>query len=136
MRLYFDRSVFDHVLAAGEEERSDGWLREEGRALLLSGEHLAEALRIPDAGKRRAFISLLTSAPRDHLPPAYLHAEELRAEIRRLRPRWMRRFPDSSRVSYWLNASKRRWVEAKLPCLGPELDLHHSRAAVRSRTAV
>jgi hypothetical protein len=114
VQLYLDTNVFDHVLAAGEADRLATWLQAEGHTVLLSSMHLSEAIAIPDAAKRRELIAFLTGLPRRHLPPVgYLHAAELRAEVERCRPGWLRHFPDTSRVSYWLNGDKRRWVEAK-----------------------
>jgi hypothetical protein len=51
MRLYLDSNVFDHILAAAEEERFDQWLGSEGHLLALSNVHLHEVLPIADFRK-------------------------------------------------------------------------------------
>jgi hypothetical protein len=114
-RLYLDSNIYDHVCKAGEQDEFDSWLRRKGYVILLSGEHLQEALPIPDVGERRALLSLLTRVPRDYLDPSgYLHAKEVLSEIRRTRPEWLARFPDRTSIDFFLKGSKRQWIRAKL----------------------
>ncbi len=108
--IYFDNNVFAHVNESGEEAAFDRWLRASQHAALLSFNHLWEALTISDELARKKRVRLLRSVPCRYVTyPPYLEAMELLDEIKRARPSWLRRRPDTSKIDVNLNFHRRLW---------------------------
>jgi hypothetical protein len=126
--VYLDTNVFSFIAKSGEAREVKQVLERSDALVAASDSQLSEIYSIRDEGKRAAELRVITSLTKRHLPPAsYSHAMELLGEIRRLRPEWLRRHPDTSRIEPILNGLKRTWVQARLhpDQLPPGFDPYH-----------
>lgn len=94
MRILFDTNVWRYIVDAGAEQEIRTLSRKNGRKIVVAPSTAYETLRLPDIQLREKIIAFIT----DHawirlMPEAFSESEELKKEIRRLRPEWLRPSP-------------------------------------------
>lgn len=97
MRLTLDTNVWSYVAIRNEVDGLEELEEAQQLTLAIPPSTLLEALRTPNSSVREQIVRGMTRRPRArvHLrSEARLEADELVAEIDRLRPAWKRRFPD------------------------------------------
>src|SRR6266516_7793392 len=114
MKLYLDTNVYSFIASRDEARRVRSFLDEQQHVALVSCNHLAETWRIEDQERRVREMRCLTAvaSPTSYsgLPESYIQAQEVLAEMRRLRPGWLALVPDdTSRISVFLNFHRRDW---------------------------
>ena len=150
MLILLDTNVWRYISdedAAGALQSAASKAR---HRIVISPAVLYEALRWPDVVLRRKLTEIMTRPAWYRLmPDAYSESEELKAEIRRLRPEWMRERPDLERFrilrSDWRKLKGGFWDRARnapdsecdsLRALERgDLDLARAEAKVRRQTA-
>ncbi|HYN50814.1 MAG TPA: hypothetical protein VES62_07795 [Thermoleophilaceae bacterium] len=151
MKLYFDHNVYARITDRKEVGLVEDWLHATGNSILSSQVTLLEALRIPGDADRAARIRTITRlCPSFPTPHAFLDAGELRDELKRVRPSWLRARPDTAAIDLHLNDHRRHWrsvradpsyrspefghVEAVLgPGVGVVRDFHSAGRALAQR---
>lgn len=116
--LYFDTNIYSFVAESGESEQVTEWLKAEGWKVEASGDNLTEILAIPALEARRKELACLTTVATsfESVPQSWLHALEVRKEIERCRPSWVRPVPDPGLIrtsQVLLNGHRALWREAK-----------------------
>jgi len=113
-RLYFDTNVYRFVSAKGEIERVAELISSHHAVLTASSGNLFETYAIADAEERKQELSalvVLADSFESH-PESWRHAVELRHEIKRLRPKWLRQVVSKRESRDFLRAHRARWAEA------------------------
>lgn len=115
MRLYFDTNVYHFICQVGERDEVRDFLREAGHAVGASDTILHEMYANPDGHQRRAEIKTLTAVASTYCkkPQSWHHAREVRLEIARLRPHWLRSVPLGSREKRFLRGHAELWQAAR-----------------------
>src|SRR2546427_954287 len=115
MTLYFDTNIYNFVAACGENHAVRRFLDKSGHKLQASSENLSEIYAIPDASARRTELSTLVTvaASFEPKPQSWLHAYEVRREIGRCRPHWVKKFPFTKQAQHFLKGHRQSWEEAK-----------------------
>jgi hypothetical protein len=110
MRLYFDSNVYARISERDETEAVRHWLVASKHSLLVSDVNRDEAYRIPDdLARTRRFTTIAGLATEQTQPGAFLDSREVRGEIRRVHPNWLRRTVSQSAISHFLNGDRRFW---------------------------
>ena len=126
--LLLDTNLWSYL---GEETDADtlaGVLMAAGHEAVINPQMLTEALRTSDVVKRTQIVDMMCSRHWRKLWSGMdAHSAELTAEIRRLRPEWLRSIPKTDRLhsfrDYW---TKVYWREAKTE---PEVVIARTEAA-------
>jgi len=115
MRIYFDTNVYSMVVARGEVAAMRAFLNSAKCSVLASTRNLIESFAIPDIEKRHVesgAIGKIASAFEDR-PSAFKHARELRLEIGRLRPKWLRVTASQSSIRRYLRGHQSAWQKCR-----------------------
>jgi hypothetical protein len=116
MRVILDTNVWSYIATRGETDRFEDFARERRLDVVVPPSILLEALRTSDATLRAQIVGAITrrGVARSHpSTEARQLADELISEIRRLRPDWLRTFPETSKLpvleNFW---TKTIWQRA------------------------
>ncbi len=117
LRIYFDTNVYRLVALADEAKQMREWLNESNHSVIASNDNLVETWAAPlaEMGRRVQAITCIAYTFDDR-PHSLRHADEVIREIRRARPRWLRRFRDRrliSSKSRFLGGHQEGWAHAK-----------------------
>ncbi len=113
-RVVLDTNLWSYVADASASPDLERMIKARQITVVMPPSTLVEVVQTPPAEPRRRIIAALTAGQRQRLPSeAQSECSELVTEIRRCRPQWIRRFPDTARVAslqgFW---TKRIWREA------------------------
>lgn len=101
-----DTNIWSYLVDAGAVETVRKSAKANEVEIVACPAVVYECLRVSDGALRRRLTKTLTrTCWRRPMPEAYVEAEELRAEIERLRPEWLVRQPD---LTLW-SRNKRDW---------------------------
>jgi hypothetical protein len=116
VRVILDTNIWSYIAASGEADPFDEFARERSLDVVVPPSILLEALRTSDPAVRAQIVNAITGrdASRSHpSTEARQMADEVVSEIRRLRPKWLRTFPETSKLpvleNFW---TKKIWQEA------------------------
>jgi hypothetical protein len=114
-RLYFDTSVYRFARATKEIAQVARLLAAQDCTLIASSSNLFETYAIATPQEREAELGVLVSLADEFEshPESWLHALELRREIKRLRPQWLRAVLSKRRLREFLQAHRARWEDAR-----------------------
>lgn len=114
-RLYFDTNVYRLIRATKETARLARLLAAQDCILIASSGNLFETYAIASPEERQEELAMLvaTADEFESHPESWLHALELRREIKRLRPQWLRAVVSKRRLRGFLQAHRARWEEAR-----------------------
>lgn len=114
-RLYFDTNVYRFIRAAKEIARVARLLEAQDCTLMASSGNLFETYAIATPEERQQELKVLVTLADDFesYPVSWLHAVELRREIKRLRPRWLRAVASKQQLRELLRAHFVLWKEAQ-----------------------
>lgn len=100
MRLLLDTNVWSRLIDRGAGEDFYRYAKADKIEVVIAPATLLELLRTPDRSNRRKRVRLVCRSRWTRLPTeAESEAAELVAEIRRLRPRWLRQEPDHQQLA-------------------------------------
>ena len=124
MIAFFDSNVFDYIAKASEPSLIRSELDSRGIEVLASHLLLVEAIVIKDRRIREQQLSCITrlATRYEDKPIAYRQALELRSEIERCRPDWLRARPSVAakrRVREFVRQQQADWQLAKIGELSP-----------------
>ncbi|MGI5468083.1 type II toxin-antitoxin system VapC family toxin [Streptomyces sp. CA-132043] len=110
-----DTNVWSYLGDQGAAAEFDAFVRSRGATVVVPPSVLLEVLRLPKPDKRDRILRALLGGPRRRLTSeADLESAEVVAEVRRLRPHWMRAVPDTGREAGWRTFwTKKVWRRAK-----------------------
>lgn len=95
MRILFDTNVWRYIVDVGAEKEVRTLSRRNCRKIVVAPSTAYETLRLPDIQLRDRIIALIADDAWVRLmPEAFSESEELKKEIRRLRPEWLRANPE------------------------------------------
>ena len=134
MRVLLDTNVWNYIVNADALESIRQATRKSRHQILVAPSVLYEAARTGDPQLRSALLSAICLPDwKRMMPEAYSEAEELKLEIRRLRPSWIKRKPNLTifkRVRYdWRRARGGAWDRV----VGEEQLIRDSGAATLAR---
>jgi hypothetical protein len=111
MRLYLDTNVYSMLAERGDASAVRSLFRSRGVEVLVSGLNLLEIWAIPSRrDQRREADALLEVATEfEGLPLAYRHCREVLAELRHLRPEWVRRIVHYRKARAFLAGHLDEW---------------------------
>jgi hypothetical protein len=148
MRILLDTNVWRYIVDAGAMQEVRKVSQKNGKRILVAPSTVYETLRMSDSDLRNKVISFMSDKAWIRLmPEAFSECEELKNEIRRIRPEWLRRRPDLvmyKRLRFdWRRSNGGFWSRvlampedelAALNALGDAETLDQARrASVRSR---
>jgi hypothetical protein len=121
MRIYFDTNVYSTLYKTGGVQIVRRGLASKGFQVVASDVNLIEMYAIPDEAERKAEISALTRIAGEYLraPKSWGQAREVRNEIGRTHPEWVRRFGPTRDVRWFLKQHREYWTEARRGDLPP-----------------
>jgi len=124
MRLYFDTNVYSYIAAACEEKEVRRLLTGAGYGIRASASNLFEIYAIPDNDRRIREVNALTTVATsfEQRPQSWLQAEEVRREIKRLRPSWIKPRVRVQTIRQFLRAHRQMWQDACSKILPPSKD--------------
>jgi hypothetical protein len=100
MRLILDTNLWSDIGDEGVAAEFDDLVARQGIEVLVPPSILVEVCRLSVRELRDPIVRALATGPRRRLPTeAESESAELVAEIRRAKPHWMRKMPDSARVA-------------------------------------
>jgi hypothetical protein len=114
VRVILDTNLWSSIGDEGVARSFDAVVATRGFEVLLPPSTLLEIIRLPEMKARQRIITAVATGRRRRLPTeAQSESAEAVAEIRRVRPGWMRSMPDTARVAS-LNAfwTRRVWRQA------------------------
>jgi len=123
MKLYLDHNVYARITDRDEAGLVEGWLHATSSSILPSQVTLLEASRISrDADRAARLRTIMRLCPGFPAPHAFLDARELRDELKRVRPNWLRARPETAAIDLHLNDHRRQWrsMRADPSYRGPE----------------
>ncbi len=116
LRVILDTNVWAYIADADESDALEQLEERLAVRIVVPPSLLLEALRTPDAEIRHRIVHAMTRRGAERVHPsteARQQVDEFVAEIRRLRPRWMRPFAHTADIAgfekFW---TKRIWQEA------------------------
>lgn len=118
MKLYFDTNIYEFMSKKAEEVAVRSIIDEFGHDVEVSGENITETLATPDERQRIFQIAAIVTTAKElepH-PQSWTQAEEVRSEILRCRPGWLRHAPSRKLVrkaTSMLEGNKQRWLDMK-----------------------
>lgn len=120
MHVFFDTNVYDCIDRAGQRSRVRDFLDSEGLRVRANRGNLFEVFAIRDRDLRRRQLQTLRTVAAEYqsVPDPYRHAMELRMEVGRCRPRWLRVPYFERPLKRLLHSVKEEWLDAcrmKLP---------------------
>jgi hypothetical protein len=115
MKLYFDTNIYNFIAACGESHAVRRFLDSSGHKVQASSENLFEIYAIPEASARGTELSTLVTVASsfEPQPQSWLHAYEVRREIGRCRPHWVKKVPFTKQARQFLKGHRQSWEEAK-----------------------
>jgi hypothetical protein len=116
VRVILDTNLWSSIGDEGVVRQFDALMTVRGLDVFVPPSTLLEVVRLPAVGPRQRIITALGTGVRRRLPSeAQSESAEVVAEVRRSRPEWIRRMPDTARVAslngFW---TKRVWRQALL----------------------
>ena len=119
MRLYLDSNIYSYVEESGDATAVREYLRRGGVTVLASEAVLLEAGAIPDRNARLLRLEVIRRVSTSLIHPPFSHRQsiEVRDEIRRCRPGWLRARPDESEIERFLTRALRQWKRLRNDCL-------------------
>lgn len=114
MRVILDTNLWSSIGDEMVARDFDDLMRSRSLQVLVPPSTLVEVIQLPVAAARQRIIVALAKGPRQRLrTEAESESAEVVSEIRRVRPHWMRKMPDTAKVAS-LNAfwTKRIWRAA------------------------
>src|ERR1017187_2377110 len=117
-RLYFDTNIYRFIRATGDTAAVVRALTEHDCMLTASSGNLFEtyAIQSHDDRKQELKVIVALADEYEHHPVSWLHALELRREIKRLRPKWLRVIVNNRAIRDirdFLQAHRAEWEEAQ-----------------------
>ncbi len=115
MILYLDTNVYSFIAACDEARAVKKFFTAEGHRVVVSASNLFEVYAIgkaADAVKELDAVREVGSVFEEY-PESWYHALEVRREIQRCRPQWMRVLPFKRRMKSFLAAHRDNWQRAK-----------------------
>ena len=95
MRLLLDSNIWRYLVDEGSIGEIDLVVRRGRSAVVVAPAVLFEAAHTKDSALRnRILVAMTRPSWKRLMPEAYSEAEELRTELRRLRPEWLRPIPN------------------------------------------
>lgn len=116
MKLYFDTNIYSFVASTGEAAELRTYLRRERHIVTASQGNITEIYAIPDRAVQRSELETLTKVASSYekRPQSWAHAKEVRNELRRCHPDWLRTRPDpDNRIREFLRGHQEAWKMAK-----------------------
>lgn len=116
MNLYFDTNIYSFVASTGETAKLRTYLRKEHHILTASLGNVIEIFAIPDRVIQRSELETLTKVASNYekKPQSWAHNQEVRKELRRCHPDWLRSRPDpKNRIREFLKGHQDAWKMAK-----------------------
>ena len=109
-RILLDSNVWRYFIDANELPSLLTATRRSRHVVVMSPAVLYEAAKTGNVAVRDKLLSAMTlPAWKRMMPEAYCEAEEIRAEVRRIRPEWLKPKPDLA----WFNHVRYDWTRAK-----------------------
>lgn len=117
-RLYFDTNIYRFIRATSETATVARVLTEHDCILTASSGNLFETYAIQSQDDRRQELKVIVALADEYErhPISWLHALELRREIKRLRPKWLRVIVNNRAIRGirdFLQAHQAEWDEAQ-----------------------
>jgi len=108
--IYLDSSMYAMIAQNGDAEAVRSYLDGLRAQVIFSGSNFEEVLRAPDdvIPKRIRAITTVAASPNE-FPGAYQDAQELLSEIRRCRPDWINKNPNTSMVNAFIANHRQHW---------------------------
>ena len=121
MKLYFDTNIYNFIAACDESHTVRRFLDSSGHKVQASSGNLFEIYAIPDSSTRRTEISTVVTVASsfEPKPQSWLHAYEVRREIGRCRPHWLKRISFTKQAQQLLKGHLQTWQEARTLNLPP-----------------
>jgi hypothetical protein len=118
MQILLDSNIWRYISDADAAGALQLAVSRTRNRIVIAPSVLYEALRVQDVAVRRKLADVMTRPAWYRLmPDAYSESEELKTEIRRLRPKWMRERPDLERFKRFRSDWKKRnggfWSRAR-----------------------
>jgi hypothetical protein len=115
-QVYFDTNIYSFICATNEVTQVARLLAAHSCVLVASAGNLFEmyAIELLDQQRREVRVLVELADEFERYPESWRHALELRREIKRLRPKWLRLVASKRRAREFLKAHQERWREAKL----------------------
>jgi hypothetical protein len=115
VRLYFDTNVYRFINEIKEIERIAQLLAERDCILVASSTNLFETYAITSPLERERELKAIVALADDFesYPESWWHAVELRREIKRLRPGWLRSVGSKRQLRDFLRGHRALWEEAR-----------------------
>jgi hypothetical protein len=121
-RIVLDTNIWSYIGQGGEADAFEELARAKHIGVVVPPSVLLEVMKTPDPSALAQIVDAVTRGARDWTHPpteARQLAEEVVSEIRRLRPAWVRTFPETSNVErlekFW---TKRIWQKAAADPVG------------------
>jgi len=114
LQIYFDTNVYRFIRASDEAEKVQRVLGTNRCEVCASSGNLFETFAIPIESERIAEIETLVQIANrfEERPISWLHAAELRAELRRKRPTWIRQVRFTQKGKLFLRGHFEIWKAA------------------------
>jgi hypothetical protein len=129
MRIILDTNLWSSIGDEMVAPSFDSLMKSRSLQVTVPPSILVEVLQLPRSEARERIIRALARGQRVRLPTeAQSMSDEIVAEIRRTRPAWMRRMPDTARVWFLNNFWTKRIWGAALEDSGPMHEYETSRA--------
>ena len=121
IQLYFDTNIYSFIREKREMAQVADVLAAHPCVLVASSANLFEMFAIEDRSKQAQEVGVLVGLADEfeRHPDSWLHAFELRGEIKRLRPKWFRPVVSKRRIRGFLKGHQELWKEAKTGILPP-----------------
>lgn len=115
MKLYFDTNIYRFISERNETRHVSDLLKRYRCRLTVSAGNLLETYAVKSFDSRAREMNTVVQLANiyDAYPESYLHALEVRREIRRLRRRWLVPAPARRKERAFLKNHEARWIEAK-----------------------
>lgn len=113
--LYFDTNIHSFISACDEGKELKRYLDSKGFKVKASSTNVFEVYAIPENQKRVAELKTLIEVASlyDGKPESWLHAQEVKKEIARCRPSWLRKIIFDKKINNFLEGHLAVWKKAK-----------------------
>jgi hypothetical protein len=118
MEIYFDTNVYDFITRQQEEIAIRKFLDENSFNVKASSGNINEILATKNQSHRLAQLAavVIIASSYEDFPQSWTHAEEVRSEITRCHPEWLRHAPSRRllrNAEFFLDEHRKQWHEIR-----------------------